>query len=141
MGDDAARPGGRRSGPSAAQFAVLDASPNPIVAVDSSARISYVNSQVSASFGYAAEELLGQSIEVLLPLSVRERHVAHRDGFLRHPIARPMGIGLDLSGRRKDGTEFPVEVSLSAVESAGGLRVFATVVDITARKAAEAQLL
>ncbi|HEY7936087.1 MAG TPA: PAS domain S-box protein [Candidatus Limnocylindrales bacterium] len=122
------------------EFAVLEASPNPIVAVDADARITYVNPLVEANFGYARSELLGQKVEVLLPERVTERHVAHRDGFLRHPLARPMGIGLDLAGRRKDGTEFPVEISLSTVETAGGPQVFATVVDITARKAAEGQL-
>ena len=121
--------------------AVLEASPNAIVAVDADARITYVNPQVEMTFGYPGSELLGQAIEVLLPERVTERHVAHRDGFLGHPVARPMGIGLDLAGRRKDGSEFPVEISLSPVETADGLQVFATVVDITARKAAESQLL
>jgi PAS domain S-box-containing protein len=122
-------------------LAVLDASPNPIVAVDTHAAITYVNPQVANTFGYDARELIGQPIEILLPKGIAERHVAHRDGFLANPVARPMGIGLDLAGRRKDGTEFPVEISLSPVETADGLRVFATVVDITARKTAENQLL
>jgi PAS domain S-box-containing protein len=121
--------------------AVLDASPNSVVAVDASARITYVNPQGEASFGYRREELLGQPIEVLLPESVGERHVGHRNGFLAHPVARPMGIGLDLAGRRKDGSEFPVEISLTPVQTDDGFHVFATVVDITARKAAESQLL
>ena len=119
---------------------VLDASPNPIVAVDGSARITYANPQVEKTFGYTSNELLGQPIELLLPDRISERHIAHRDGFLAHPVARPMGIGLDLSGRRKDGSEFPVEISLSPVETSDGLQVFATVVDITARKAADAAL-
>ncbi len=120
--------------------AVLEASPNAIVAVDGTAQITYVNPQVEKTFGYAPDELLGQPVEILLPERVAERHVAHRDAFIAHPGARPMGIGLDLSGRRKDGREFPVEISLSPVETADGLQVFATVVDITARKAAETQL-
>src|SRR6266508_5240469 len=120
--------------------AVLEASPNAIVAVDGTAQITYVNPQVEKTFGYAPDELLGQPVEILLPGRVAERHVAHRDAFIAHPGARPMGIGLDLSGRRKDGREFPVEISLSPVETADGLQVFATVVDITARKAAETQL-
>ena len=122
-------------------LAVLDASPNPIVAIDAGAAITYVNPQVEITFGYDAAELIGQTIEVLLPRAIADRHIAHRDGFLVNPVARPMGIGLDLAGRRKDGTEFPVEISLSPVETPEGLRVFATVVDITARKAAENQLL
>ena len=121
--------------------AVLEASPNAVVAVDSAARITYVNPRVQATFGYSREELLGQPVEILLPDRVATRHVAHRDGFIAHPVARPMGIGLDLSGRRKDGTEFPVEISLSPVHTSEGTDVFATVVDITARKAMENQLL
>jgi PAS domain S-box-containing protein len=119
---------------------VLEASPNPIVGVDSAARIIFVNPQTEETFGYARDELVGQPVELLLPERVGERHVEHRDGFISHPVARPMGIGLDLAGRRKDGGEFPVEISLSPVDTADGLQVFATVVDITARKAAETQL-
>ena len=125
------------AGPSA----VLEASPNPIVAVDGSARIVYVNTQALVTFGYSREELLGQAVELLLPDRVAERHVGHRDGFINHHIARPMGIGLDLAGRRKDGSEFPVEISLAPVMTDEGLQVYATVVDITARKSAENQLL
>jgi hypothetical protein len=111
------------------------------VAVDAAARIVYANPQVSRTFGYAPDELLGRPVEVLLPDRVAARHVGLRDGFIGHSVARPMGIGLDLSGRRKDGSEFPVEISLSPLETPDGLQVFATIVDITARKAAESQLL
>ncbi len=121
-------------------LAVLDASPNAIVAVDAEARIVYVNPQVTRTFGYAPEELVGRSVEVLVPKHVAGDHVRHRAAFIGQPTARPMGIGLDLAGRRKDGTEFPVEISLSPVETEDGCRVFATIVDITARKAAEEQL-
>jgi PAS domain S-box-containing protein len=121
--------------------AVLEASPNAVLAIDAKGRINYANPQVEATFGYERAELLGQPIERLLPERVASRHVGHRDGFIDHPVARPMGIGLDLAGRRRDGSEFPVEISLSPVETADGLQVFATVVDITARKSAESQLL
>ena len=131
----------RSRGQAGGPLAVLDASPNPIVAIDAGAAITYLNPQVEITFGYDAAELIGQPIEILLPKAVADRHVAHRDGFLANPVARPMGIGLDLAGRRKDGIEFPVEISLSPVETPEGLRVFATVVDITARKSAENQLL
>jgi two-component system cell cycle sensor histidine kinase/response regulator CckA len=124
-----------------APSAVLEASPNPIVAVDALARITYANPQAVATFGYERDELLGHPVEVLLPDRVAERHLSHRDGFIANPVARPMGIGLDLAGRRKDGSEFPVEISLAPVETSDGIQVFATVVDITARKAAENQLL
>ncbi|HJP89098.1 MAG TPA: PAS domain S-box protein [Candidatus Limnocylindrales bacterium] len=120
---------------------VLEASPNPIVAVGDDGQISYANPQASRAFGYTVGELIGAPLWTLLPERVRERHVGHRGRYVEHPIARPMGIGMDLTGLRKDGTEFPVEISLSPVDTADGLQVFATVVDITARKAAESQLL
>jgi PAS domain S-box-containing protein len=120
---------------------VLEASPNPIVAIDQTGRISYLNPQVEATFGYAREDLLGQPIEILLPTSVAAKHVAHRNGFLTQPSVRPMGFGMDLAGRRKDGSEFPVDITLFPVDTHDGLRVYATVVDTTARKAAENQLL
>jgi PAS domain S-box-containing protein len=122
------------------QRAILEASPNPIVAVDVAGRISYVNPQAVLTFGYGAEELLGKPIEVLVAARAEGQHVAHRNAFIAHPIARPMGIDLDLAGRRRDGTEFPVEISLSPVQTPEGLQVFATVVDITARRGAEAAL-
>lgn len=120
--------------------ALLEASPNAMVAVDASAQITYVNPQAELTFGYTRDELIGQPIELLLPERVTG-HVAHRTKYLARPLARPMGIGLDLAGRRKDGSEFPVEISLSPVLGAGGLQVFATVVDITARKLAVSQVL
>ena len=124
-----------------ARNAVLEASPNAVVAVDAQGLIVYANPQVEVTFGYARAELIGRPVEVLLPEADAERHAALRAAFMAHPVARPMGIRLDLAGRRKDGTEFPVEISLLPVETADGLQVFATVVDISARKAAENQLL
>jgi two-component system, cell cycle sensor histidine kinase and response regulator CckA len=122
-------------------LAVLEASPNAIIGVDTEARITYFNPQAESTFGYAPPEVVGRPVEMLLPERVADRHIAHRNGFIAHPVARPVGIGLDLAGRRKDGSEFPVEISLSPVETPDGIEVFATVVDITARKAAESQLL
>jgi two-component system, cell cycle sensor histidine kinase and response regulator CckA len=130
-----------RGGGELSRYPVLDASPNAIVAIDEQGRIVYVNPQVEVTFGFGHAELIGKLVEVLLPARVGERHVSHRNAFLAHPVARPMGIGLDLAGRRKDGTEFPVEISLSPVETADGMQAFATIVDISARKAAESQLL
>ncbi len=121
--------------------AVLDASPNPIVAVDTLGRITYLNRQAEITFGYERDELHDEPIERLLPEGLAARHVVHRDRLLAHPMGRPHGIGLELTGRRKDGSVFPVEIGLTPVTLAEGLRVFATVVDITARKAAENQLL
>lgn len=122
-------------------MAVLDASPNAIIAVDSSGRITYLNAQTEITFGYGRDELLGRSVEQLLPASAAEHHVAQRAGLFARPRARALGMGLDLAGRRKDGTEFPVEISLTPVQLDDGLHVFAIVIDITARKAAESQLL
>ena len=126
---------------STGHLAVLDAAPNAIVAVDADGRIVYANRQVSATFGWGEDELLGLPIEALVPHHAHGAHARRRDGFLGHPVARPMGIGLDLSGRRRDGSEFPVEISLSPLQTPAGLQVFATIVDITARKTGEAQLL
>ncbi|HUG30878.1 MAG TPA: ATP-binding protein [Candidatus Limnocylindria bacterium] len=120
---------------------ILEASPNPIVGVDQMATIIYANAKVTDAFGYTPEELIGLPIETLLPERARERHVSHRGRFMDIAVPRPMGVGMDLAGRRKDGREFPVEVSLSPVQTPEGLHVFATVVDITARKGAEANLL
>ena len=120
---------------------VLEASPNPIVCVDGGGRIAYVNPRVEDTFGWRPEELLGEPIERLIPTPLAGRHQGHRGAYLHHPMARPMGIGLDLAGRRKDGSEFPVEISLAPVAGPEGVIVFATVVDISARKTLEGQLL
>ena len=122
-------------------MAVLDASPNAIVAVDMEGRITYLNRQAELTFAYSPQELLGRPIEQLLPERAAVKHVRQRDRLLAKPAARPHGIGLELAARRKDGAEFPVEISLTPVELPEGGRVFATIVDITARKAAEHQLL
>jgi len=120
--------------------AVLAASPNAIVAVDQSGRITYANRQVAATFGYMPEDLIGRSIALLLPERARSRHRSHVKSAFSRPIARPMGIGLDLAGRHRDGRVFPVEISLVAVDTDSGVQVFSTVVDITARKVAEGAL-
>src|SRR5690606_12138077 len=89
-------------------------------------------------FGYQRGELLGQEVETLLPDSLRARHARHRDRYNREPHRRPMGVGLDLLGRRSDGTEFPVDISLSPVRDADGPPlVVATIRDITDRRQAE----
>ena len=124
-----------------ALYRVLDSSPSPVVAVDPLGVITYVNPQLGTTFGYERDELLGQPVELLLPSRVSAVHVAHRDDFFANPVARHLGIGRDLAGRRKDGSEFPVEASLSPVETEKGLQVIAQVIDITARKTAEAALL
>ena len=115
---------------------LLESAPDAVVITDSEGRIILVNAQTESMFGFVREELLGRDVEVLLPESVRERHAVHRVGYLDDPRTRPMGIGLELAGRRKDGTEFPVDISLSAIETEGGRVLTAFVRDVTERQAA-----
>jgi PAS domain S-box-containing protein len=119
---------------------LLDAAPDAMVIVDRDARIVLVNRQAQAMFGYEADELLGQKIEILVPESLRAGHVHQSDGYLATPRTRPMGSGLDLLARRKDGSAFSVEISLSPLQTSDGLLVSAAVRDVTSRKEIEAQL-
>src|SRR5262249_35244618 len=92
---------------------LVEALPDAVVVIDAAGVIVLVNGQTERMFGYARDELLGQAIEVLVPERLRRRHVGKRDGFLAEPRIRPLGgAGVDLFGRRKDGSEFPVEISL-----------------------------
>jgi two-component system cell cycle sensor histidine kinase/response regulator CckA len=121
--------------------ALLESASQAIISIDRAGRIVLVNRRTAEMFGYTTQELLGARIELLLPESKRAAHSRQRDDYFDRPRARPMGIGLDLSGRRRDGTEFPVEVSLSTVETDDGLFGIAFISDITPRKALEAQLI
>jgi PAS domain S-box-containing protein len=121
--------------------AVLESASQGILAVDREGHLVLANARTSELFGYTREELTGQPVEMLLPEAVRVAHVQHRHDYLRHPRVRPMGVGLELSGRRKDGTEFPVEISLSYVQTENGFFAIAFVTDITSRKQLEEQLL
>src|SRR5687767_3084398 len=96
--------------------AVLASATEGIILIDAGGRIIVVNPAAERMFGYDRGDLLGQRLEVLLPERIRGAHMEHRTGYFAGPRARPMGIGLDLAGRRKEGTEFPVEISLSYVE-------------------------
>jgi PAS domain S-box-containing protein len=118
----------------------IDEAPDGIIAVDAEGRIAFANPMATRIFGYEADELLGEPIEILLPEQLRGGHVAHRDGYLRHPRARPMGSGLDLRGRNRSGEEFPVEISLSPVKSNGRDFVVAIVRDVTERRRAAEEL-
>ncbi len=118
---------------------LLDAAPDAIVAVDADGLIQLINRQAEAMFGYRREHLVGQSLELLIPERVRSQHPAHRDGYFAHPVTRPMGAGLELSARRSDGTEFPVDISLSSLDTEDGRLVTAAVRDITDRKRSEAE--
>ncbi len=118
---------------------LLEAAPDGIVGVDRSGRIALANVQAERLFGYRRDELLGQPVEMLVPHGVRELHVQHRAGYFADPRPRPMGAGMQLTARRRDGTEFPVEISLSGLETEEGLVVSASVRDITERIEAQAE--
>jgi PAS domain S-box-containing protein len=120
--------------------ALLDSAAQAILGVDRQGRIVVANAKAGEMFGYGPRELMGQPIEILLPERSREVHVKQRGDYNSKPRVRPMGIGMDLAGRKKDGAEFPVEVSLSYVETEEGPFSLAFVTDITARKRLEAQL-
>ncbi len=119
---------------------LLEAAPDAMVIVDRDGRIILVNRQTVLLFGYARDELVGHPVEVLLPESVRAGHVAKRDGYTAKAEVRPMGAGLELLARRKDGTEFPAEISLSPLQTSRGILVSAAVRDITERRRIEAAL-
>ncbi len=121
--------------------ALLDALPDAILAVNQNGIILQLNSQTEALFGYTRGELIGQRIEILVPDQQREAHKHHRTLFTGTPKARQMGAGLELCGRRRDGTEFPVEISLSPVATDGGLAVLSAVRDVSDRKRLEKELL
>ena len=120
--------------------ALLESAPVAIVIVDSRGRIVLVNAKTEAMFGYRRDELIGQALEILLPERFKEAHIGHRTHYLAKPRARPMGLGLDLAGRRKDGTEFPVEIGLGYTEIDGEVLAMSFITDITERRQVEQAL-
>jgi PAS domain S-box-containing protein len=120
--------------------ALLEGAPDAMIIVDAAGRIQIANRQAELLFGYPVDELLGQPIELLLPASLGERHVRHRTSYVAMPHTRPMGSGLDLVARRRDGSTFAVEVSLSALQTAAGLLVTSVVRDVSERKRAAEEL-
>jgi len=118
---------------------VVEASSNGIILVNVQGQMVLVNACAEKLFGYGREELLGQGIELLVPERFRGEHPAHRAGFHVAPAARAMGAGLELFARRKDGTEFPVEIGISPIQSSEGTLVLSVIADISARKQAEAE--
>ena len=119
---------------------LFEFSPDAIVVTNRKGIIEEVNAQVEKFFGYARSELLGQPIEILIPERFRATHPGHREGYGDHPRVRTMGAGLELYGRRKDGTEFPVDIMLGPVEAAEGPVVLSVIRDLTQKKEAEEAL-
>ncbi|HUG70475.1 MAG TPA: PAS domain S-box protein [Pirellulaceae bacterium] len=118
---------------------LLEALPDALVIVGSDGLIVSVNSQTEKLFGYRRDELLNQPIERLVPDRFRHKHVSYRDSYFADPHVRPMGAGIDLHGRCKDGSEFPVEISLSPLRTESGLHVISTIRDISEKKQLEAR--
>jgi PAS domain S-box-containing protein len=119
---------------------LIENAPDAILQVDSTGKIIIANRTAELIFGYDLDELIGMPVDILVPQSARSRHVAHRKAFEAAGISRPMGLGLDLHARRKDGTEVPVEISLSPTKTESGSSITAIVRDVTERKRAEQQI-
>ncbi len=119
---------------------LLEAAPDAIVEVSAEGHIVMVNRIAEEMFGYQRDELMGKSVDLLVPDAVRPQHDRHRASYLDHPRTRPMGSGLDLHARRRDGTLFPVEISLSPIQTETGMHVTAVIRDVTERKRAEQEV-
>ena len=119
---------------------LLEAAPDAIMQVDAEGRIILLNRIAEDMFGYSRDELLGQPVEALIPKELHARHAEHREHYRQHPMTRTMGSGLALEAIRKDGSRFPVEISLSPSDSAEGFRVTAIIRDTTERRTAEERL-
>lgn len=119
---------------------LLESAPDAMVIVNEQGEIVIVNSQTIKLFGYSREELQGQKVEILMPHKYKNHHKHHRDGYFENPLTRPMGEDLELSGMRKSGEEFAIEISLSPIETNEGKLVSAAIRDVTERKAAQRSL-
>ena len=130
-----------QSVPSELARSALDAAPDAMIIIDNSGAIFFANRQVAALFGYPHDDIIGKPVECLMPERFRGRHVAHRQSYARSVRIRPMGAGLELFGQRMDGTEFPVEISLSPIEDGKRVLVVAAIRDVSDRKRTEAELI
>jgi len=120
---------------------VLESAPDAMVIIDHYGKIAVVNGQAEHMFGYTRRQMLGQEVEMLLPDALRGRHISHRAGFAAEPHLRPMGSNLELRAQRRDGSDFPVEISLSPFTSASGAFVSSVIRDVTNRKRMEQELI
>ena len=120
---------------------LLESAPDAMIIADEDGKIAIVNAQAERMFGYDRKELLGQHVESLLPERFHNSHIGHRKTFAENPTVRPMGSGLNLFGKRKEGSEFPVEISLSPVATASGMFVSTVIRDVTRRKLLEQQII
>jgi len=119
---------------------LFEFSPDAIVVADHNGKIREVNAQVEKFFGYQRTELLGQPVEILIPERFCKTHPGYRTDYAAHPRVRNMGAGLDLYGRRKDASEFPVDIMLGPIEGAEGSVVLAVIRDLSQKKEAEEAL-
>src|ERR1700736_79007 len=130
-----------RSTPPELARSALEAAPDAMIIIEGSGSILFANRQVSALFGYEHDEIIGCRIEHLIPERFRKRHVGHRNQYVSNVRVRPMGAGLDLYALRKDGTEFPVEISLSPIVDGENTLVAAAIRDSTDRNRTKADLI
>jgi PAS domain S-box-containing protein len=118
----------------------FDSIPVAMVVVNRDGQITRANQLAETTFGYTSKELLGQPVEMLIPMRYRKAHPGYRSGFLAEPSARPMGAGRDLSGLRKDGSEFPVEIGINPVQTGEGPMILSVILDLSERKQSEKRI-